>query len=235
MMEPIEQLAFVLHSRPYRDKQQIVELLTENEGRVSAIVYSGKTNKSNKKGFIQLFSPLNVVLKGHSSLKNLSRIEVSEKSYILKGDHLYSGFYLNELLVRLLGESIACPSLFDHYRLSLSALSNQQPIEPVLRRFELELLDELGLAIDFSPVFEKNSPSFYYIAKQGFITVEEKHNLPLYNRYHLQAIAENNLNDINVLHCNKILIRQVINDLLEGKPLHSRKLFKKNSIKSELK
>jgi DNA repair protein RecO (recombination protein O) len=230
-MEFREQSAFVLHSRPYRDHKQIVELLTEHEGKVSAIVYSGKTNKSNKKGLIQPFNPLNVVLKGNSSLRNLSRIEISEKSYSLKGEHLYSGFYLNELLVRLLGESIACPILFHHYRLSLSALSEKKPIEPILRKFELDLLDELGFSLDFSSVFETNSQSFYYITEQGFISAEEKLNLPLFNRTDLLAIAEQELGDSGVLHANKILMRQVMNGLLGGKPLNSRKLFVKHSIK----
>ena len=233
MMEFIEQSAFVLHSRPYRDHKQIVELLTEHEGKVSAIVYSGKTNKSNKKGLIQPFNPLNVVLKGQSSLRNLSRIELSEKSYALKGEHLYSGFYLNELLVKLLGESIACPILFQHYRSSLLALSEKKSIEPVLRKFELDLLDELGFSLDFTPVFKNNSQSFYYITEQGFISAEEKLNLPLFKGEHLNAIAEQDLTDSGVLHCNKILMRQVINGLLGGKPLNSRKLFVKHYIKMD--
>ena len=54
-MDVIEQSAFVLHSRPYREHQQIVDLLTEHNGKVSAVVYTGKTNKSNKKGLLQPF------------------------------------------------------------------------------------------------------------------------------------------------------------------------------------
>lgn len=235
MMEFIEQSAFVLHSRPYRDHKQIVELLTEHEGKVSAIVYSGKTNKSNKKGLIQPFNPLHVVLKGNGNLRNLSRIEVSEKSYALKGEHLYSGFYLNELLVRLLGESIACPILFDHYRLSLFELSEKKSIEPILRKFEVDLLDELGFSLDFSPIYENNAQGFYYISEQGFVPAEEKLNLPLFNRAHLQAIVEQDLSNSTVLHCNKILMRQVINGLLGGKPLNSRKLFVKQTIQSDYK
>ena len=226
-MDVIEQSAFVLHSRPYREHQQIVDLLTEHNGKVSAVVYTGKTNKSNKKGLLQPFSPLNVVLKGRSSLKNLSRIEASQKSYTLKGDHLYSGFYMNELLVRLLGELIACPSLFHHYQLSLIALTNQHSIEPILRKFELDLLDELGLSLDFSPIFEYEADSFYYIAEQGFVPSIDELKLPKYNRQHLQAIAQQDLSLDTVLRCNKLLMRQVLNILLGGKPLNSRKLFTK--------
>ncbi|MCJ8320319.1 MAG: DNA repair protein RecO [Colwellia sp.] len=226
-MEPIEQLAFVLHSRPYREHQQIVELLTKDDGKVSAIVYSGKTNKSNKKGLLQPFCPLNVLLKGRNQLKNLSRIEVSEKSYLLKGNHLYSGFYLNELLVRLLGEMNTCPDLFNNYQLSLSLLSQKQPIEPILRKFELDLLDELGFSLDFSPVFEQAAKSFYYVPEEGFIPNTEKLRLPLFKKEHLQAIGQQHLSDADVLHSNKLLMRHIFNGLLDGKPLNSRKLFTK--------
>jgi len=226
-MEYIEQLAFVLHSRPYREHQQIIELLTKDEGKVSAIVYSGKTNKSNKKGLLQPFCPLNVLLKGKSQLKNLSRIEVSEKSYLLKGNHLYSGFYLNELLVKLLGEMNACPDLFNNYQVSLSLLSEKQPIEPILRKFELDLLDELGFSLDFSPVFEHVAKSFYYIPEEGFIPNIEKLRLPLFKKEHLQAIAHKDIKSAEVLHSNKLLMRHIFNGLLDGKPLNSRKLFTK--------
>ena len=103
-MTELEQSAYLLHSRPYRDNQSIVELITEHEGKVSALVYIGKSAKSNKKALLQPFSPLSIVLKGKSSLKNLSRVESASKSITLSGNYLYSGFYINELLVRLLPE-----------------------------------------------------------------------------------------------------------------------------------
>ncbi|NQZ81591.1 MAG: DNA repair protein RecO [Colwellia sp.] len=224
-MIEIEQSAFLLHSRPYRENQQIVEFLTENCGKISAIVYIGKTLKSNKKGLLQPFSPLNIILKGRGSLKLLSRVEASEKSYKLTGNHLYSGFYLNELLVRLLGEHIECTELFLQYKNSLLALAECQSLELILRQFEMALLDELGQCFDFSPVFEINCSSFYYVQEQGFIPALTKMKLPCYDRMHIQAIAQQQLTDKKVLHSYKVLMRQVINHFLDGKPLNSRKLF----------
>jgi len=220
-----EQSAFLLHSRPYRENQQIVEFLTENNGKTSAIVYIGKTLKSNKKGLLQPFSPLNIILKGKGSLKLLNRVEASEKSYKLTGNHLYSGFYLNELLVRLLGAHVECTELYVQYKNSLLALATCQPIELILRQFEMTLLDELGQCFDFSPVFDINFASFYYVKEQGFIPAVTKMNIPCYDRMHIQAIAEQQFTDKNVLHSYKVLMRQVINHFLDGKPLNSRKLF----------
>jgi len=226
-MTEIEQSAFLLHSRPYRENQQIIEFLTENNGKTSAIVYVGKTLKSNKKGLLQPFSPLKIILKGKGSLKLLSRVEASEKSFKLSGTYLYSGFYLNELLVRLLGEHIECNELYWQYRNSLLSLTACQPLELILRQFEMTLLDELGQCFDFSPVFDIDCSTFYYVQEQGFIPAVVKMNLPCYDREHIQAIAQQEFTDKKVLHCYKVLMRQIINHFLDGKPLNSRKLFKK--------
>lgn len=224
-MDIAEQEAFILHTRPLRDNQRIVELLTKHSGKVSAVVYIGKTQKSNKKGLLQPFLPLQVLLKGKSQLKNLSRIETTQRSYPLKGDSVFSGFYLNELLVRLLGEHVECPELFHQYKQSLEALSSDKPIEKILRQFEMALLDELGQSFDFTDVMEHEEAYFYYIPEEGFVPAVSKMTLPLYRREHILLIAQDLIEDKQVLRTFKLLMRQVINYLLDGKPLNSRKLF----------
>lgn len=231
----IEQKAFVLHSRPYRDNQQLVNLLTENDGKVAALVYVGQSKKSIKKGSLQPFLPLTVRLKGQRGLKNLVQVDSYAKSYPLRKNHLYSGFYLNELLIRLLTEDIACQPLFLQYHETIAYLAQGVEIAPQLRNFELILLDELGLSFDFSPVFEHQVNSFYYIAEQGFVPIHsvtlasEKGSI-CYDRHHLQIIAklvtEQKPITIPIIEKTfKLLMRQVLNNLLGNKPLNSRKLF----------
>lgn len=222
-----EQRAFLLHSRPYKDNQKLVELLTERDGKLAALVYINKSSKSNRNGVLQPFTPLNIVLKGNSSLKHISRVEAINKSYLLTGETLFSAMYLNELLVRLLGEHNICEELFHSYKLSLAGLAQGSAIELTLRKFELTLLDELGVSLDFTPVFDNLTPTFYYQSEQGFLPVEEKQALPCYRREHLQAIALQDFSSKDVLICFKRLMRQVLNHLLGTKPLHSRKLFTK--------
>lgn len=224
-MDVIEQEAFILHSKPFKDNQLIVDLLTEQSGKVSAVVYTGKTQKSNKKGLLQPFLPLQVVLKGRGQLKNLSRVEASSRSYPLVGNYVFSGFYINELIVRLLGEHIECPALFSQYKKSIQSLAQKQPVEKNLRTFEMTLLDELGQSFDFDTILESQESHFYYILEEGFVPVLTKLNLPTYSREHLLAIAEEHLDNEQVLKTFKLLMRQVINNLLGGKPLNSRKLF----------
>jgi len=226
-MIEVEQNAFLLHARPFRDNQVIAEFLTEFNGKVSAITYIGTSVKSNKKALLQPFSPVIIVLKGQGSLKTLSRIEARAKSFLLVKEHLYSGFYLNELQVRLLGEYIPYDELYILYQQSLLELSEKLPIEPILRRFENTLLEELGLSIDYSLIFEQNETHFYYLPDQGFVPVTDKLSRACYEKSHLLAIAQQQFSEQAVMQTYKKLMRHVLNHVLGGKPLNSRKLFTK--------
>jgi DNA repair protein RecO (recombination protein O) len=223
------QSAFVLHSRPYRENQLLIDLLTEHDGKLAALSYVGHSTKSSRKALLQPFLPIKVTLKGQYNLKSLIRVEPIGKSFLLKKNALFSAFYINELLVKLLGDNIACEALFQQYKMSLEALAQASNIEICLREFELMLMDELGLSFDFSLVFEHSAESFYYLPDEGFIPAYTKLKQPCYNRWHLQAIAERELSTPEVLNTFKALMRQVINHLLDGVPLNSRKLFSKKA------
>ena len=226
--------AFVLHSRPYRENQQLVDLLTEHDGKVSVLVFVGQSKRSIKKGLLQPFLPIEVVLKDSGKIKTISQIDSRGKSFTLIKHSLYSAFYINELLIRLLPEQIACQPLFNQYQLTIAALAQEQAIAPELRHFELALLAELGLSFDFSPVFEHSIAYFSYQAEQGFVPVYDalstKDKTVCFNRNHLQAIAQQVFDGIKLTEAEiemtfKLLMRQVINQLLDNKPLNSRRLF----------
>lgn len=227
-MKEIEQNAFLLHARPFRDNQLIAEFLTQQSGKVSAITYIGNSLKSTKKALLQPFLPLVVVLKGEHNLKKLVRVEASQKSYLLRKDFLYSGFYINELLHHLLMEQNCCEGLYTLYQASLVDLSAQAPIEPILRRFEQSLLAELGLSIDYSVIDEHNGSQFYYQPEQGLVPCPKGMRQICYPKAHLSAISQEDFSDLAVMKSYKQLMRQVLKHLLAGKPLHSRKLFSKN-------
>jgi DNA repair protein RecO (recombination protein O) len=229
----IEQNAFVLHARPYRENQKLVDLLTEDDGKVTALVYVGQSKRSIKKGLIQPFLPLRVIFKDQGRFKLIKEIDTTGKSLTLVKHSLFSAFYINELLIRLMTEQIACQELFSQYKLTISALAKGEDIASQLRQFEQSLLAELGLSFDFTPTFEHNVRYFYYIAEQGFVPVYgalPKNRAQCFDKAHLQEIAQ-----LDMLHQSpispavantfKLLMRQVINQLLGNKPLNSRKLF----------
>jgi DNA repair protein RecO (recombination protein O) len=229
----IEQNAFVLHTRPYRENQQLVDLLTESDGKVTASVYVGQSKRSIKKGLIQPFLPLKVMLKSQGSFVQIKQIDTIGKSLVLVKHSLFSAFYINELLIRLLAEQITCHQLFSQYQNTLVSLAQGEDIASQLRIFELALLEELGLSFDFTPVFEHDVSHFHYIAEQGFVPIYEafpKNRALCFDKLHLQAIAKRDrAGNIRITadtaNTFKLLMRQVINQLLGNKPLNSRKLF----------
>lgn len=240
-----EQHAFVLHARPHKENQLLVTLLTELNGKINALIYVGQSKKSTKKGLLQPFLPLSISYKGDSSLKFITRIESTSPSYSLRKNYLFSGFYLNELLVKLLSNDIDCSELFHQYKKALVQLDNQEDLSIVLRNFELFLISELGMSFDFSPIHEEHTlftdengedykekaKGFYYIAEQGFVPAYSNHSSHCYNREHLEAIEKfiistdkHELGDAKLTF--KLLMRQLLNQLLGNKPLNSRALFK---------
>jgi len=236
----MEHHAFVLHSRPFKENQQLLELLTEYEGKTSALVYVGQSKRSIKKGMIQPFLPLKLTFKdSNATLKRITGIEAVGNAYPLNQHHLYSGFYINELLVKLLSNDIVCEAVFEQYQLALISLSENLPIAPQLRQFELCLLEELGQSFDFTPVFNEvndNVVGFYYVVEQGFVPAYKYsvNNITTtwFNTEHLQSIAKYIYQDIALTdkdaeHTFKLLMRNVLTHLLDGKPLNSRKLFEK--------
>src|SRR5690606_24194957 len=133
-------LAYILHSRPYKETSALVDFFTA-EGRVRAVLRAARGRVGS---LARPFLPLDLELRGRSELRSVQRLESAGIPLLLSGQALYSGLYLNELLMRLLAPEDAQPALFDTYAQSLAALAAGRPLEPVLRAFEWRLLDELG-------------------------------------------------------------------------------------------
>ena len=141
-MTPSLSPAYVLHSRPYRDSSALVDLLTLHHG-LQRVVWRGARGQRRKVS-PQPFMPLLVGLGGRSELKTLTQAEIAGRFSLLQGETLFSGLYLNELLVRLLVGGEPQPILFAAYQQSLEQLAAGDPVEPILRRFEWQLLELLG-------------------------------------------------------------------------------------------
>lgn len=143
---------FVLHRRDYRNSSLLIDLFTADEGRLVCVAKGAKASprgRSALASLLQPFQPLWLNWFGRGEVKTLGRAEAAGPSIALSGDRLYCGFYLNELLLRLTERHDAQESLFVFYQQALADLE-AEPIDAVLRRFELRLLEELGYALDLS-------------------------------------------------------------------------------------
>jgi DNA repair protein RecO (recombination protein O) len=144
------QPAFVLHSYPYKETSLIVDMLTRDYGRVALIAKGAKRPHSQLRGVLQTFQPLSASWSGKNELRTLTDAEWVGGMLPLEKTALLCGFYLNELLVKLLARDDAHPALFRHYVSTLNQLAHNEPAPIVLRKFERALLKETGVAADFT-------------------------------------------------------------------------------------
>lgn len=151
--------AFVIHSRPYRETSQLVEVFTQDSGRFTLVARGSRGPRSSLKGLLQPFTLLTIAWRGKGDLKNLTQVECPDHSLRLGGDRLFYGLYLNELVYYLLEAHTPFPEVFDAYARAIMALADGETPELPLRRFEFLLLQALGYAVDFEYAADDDSPS----------------------------------------------------------------------------
>lgn len=222
------QAAYVLHSRPYRDTSLIVDFLTLEHGKVSAVVQGARRPKSKLRASVQPFVPIQITWRGRNDLKTLTQAEPVAAMLFLHGDALLCGLYVNELLERLLQPFDSLPKLYVYYQYVLNELVSGEDIEGALRTFEHRLLDELGVL----PRLEQESADSVYCfsTEHGFVpvgAVTDKNKASCFYGWQLSAIAVDDYSDIQVRRAAKRLMRNLIDRALGHKPLRSRELFQK--------
>jgi DNA repair protein RecO (recombination protein O) len=144
------QPGFVLHSYPYKETSLILDVFSRDYGRVALVAKGAKRPHSKLRGVLQTFQPLAVGWSGKSEVRTLTAAEWVGGLLPLEKSALLCGFYLNELLVKLLARDDPHAALFDHYVAALNQLAHDEPAPIVLRQFERALLKETGVATDFT-------------------------------------------------------------------------------------
>jgi DNA repair protein RecO (recombination protein O) len=145
---------YVLHTYPYKETSLIVEAFTRRFGRVALLARGARRPRSAMRGVLLSFHPLRLSWSGSADLANLMSAEWAGGIPLLGGRGLMCGFYVNELLLRLLPRDDPHENLFDVYAAALGELASQEP-SPVLRGFEKRLLGELG----YAPLLETDAAS----------------------------------------------------------------------------
>jgi DNA repair protein RecO (recombination protein O) len=235
------QPAYILHSRPYRDSSQILEALTAEYGRVSLVARGARRRTrggGSNSALLQPFTPLLLSFSGRTELKSLTATEGVASRMLLRGERMYSGLYVNELLVRLLHRHDSHPQLFAAYGEALAALAGQGPVDAVLRRFELMLLDQLGYGFDLrvdghSGVPVQQEAWYHFHPDFGLVARGAKADpsRPAFAGADLLAIAAGDFTG-PARTTAKRLLRQALATHLGEAPLHSRDLFRSAKSRS---
>jgi DNA repair protein RecO (recombination protein O) len=220
--------AFVLHTRRYGDTSLLVELFGETFGRVVCVARGALTAR-RAGARPQAFQPLLVAVSGRGEVQTLSRIEPSGGGPALVGKGLYCGLYLNELLLKMTARGDPLPDLYARYAETLHLLGSDTPAEPVLRRFEIALLEELGhglvLDVDENGLPIDSAARYLYRIEGGPRRVDTEAARG-YRGETLRALAMGEFSTPEIQREARVFMREVIDHHLGGKPIRSRELFR---------
>lgn len=236
--------AFVLHTYAYRETSLIVETFTHLHGRVVMVAKGAKRPHGTLRGVLNPFQGLAMVWFGRGEMKTLKSAEQEQILPQLSGAALLSAFYLNELLLKLASREDPHERLFDAYAATIASLAmlpagtrSTREIAPILRQFEVALLQELGYALQLQEEADSHVPiradrEYFYLIERGPISAR-------------LAARQSGLADSLLLHgktlldmacCDyrdpqtqsqaKQLMRMAINHLLGDKILHTRQLIR---------
>lgn len=224
------QPAFVLHSYPYKETSLIADVFSRDFGRVALIAKGAKRPHSKLRGVLQTFQPLSVGWSGKSEVRTLTAAEWVGGLLPLEKSALLSGFYLNELLVKLLARDDPHPALFDHYVSTLNQLAHGEAAPIVLRKFERALLKETGVGGDFTRCASTGEA---VEAEQIYVVDPERGPRPAHPADTAPRVAGKTLLDMEredytdsgTQTQSKFLMRFLLAHHLGGTPLNTRQIL----------
>lgn len=230
-----QQPGFILHHRNYSETSLLLEMFTSQHGRLGLIAKGARRPQSRLRAVLKPFQPLLIGWSGRGELMVLTGAEAEGPDLGLPGDTVYCGFYLNELIMRLLHRHDPHERLYQSYRAALIALARDQGPEATLRIFEKHLLGEIGYGLvldrdvsDRSPI--SDDAVYDYIPERGPVRIAHpelhvKLQGVRMRGQSLRALANETLTDGRVLREAKQLMRALLAPHLGDRPLHSRQLF----------
>lgn len=224
-----DQVAFLLHAYPYSETSLILDAFTREHGRLALLARGARRPRSALRGVLIGFQRLELGWFGGGEVKTLAKAEWLGGTPLLQGRCLMLGYYLNELLQKLLPREDAHPSLFDAYAEALAALASGAADAPELRRFEKSLLKEIGYGLsleheaDGTPI--RVDGRYFYRLEQGAVVARNDEDGPTLAGKTLLDLAADDYRDPRTLAESKLLMRQLLAHHLSGHVLQSRRVF----------
>ena len=230
-MRVSRETAYTLHSRPYRESSLLIDVFTREHGRVTVLAKGIRKLKSKQRSAMLPFSLLSIGWSGKGELPILTQAEHDGPVPILRGQQRLCGFYVNELLVKLLHKHDPHVELFDAYHRLLDILVSGVDMEMHLRLFEKKLLQELGYALELEHESDGSTridpqAIYQYVPMYGAVRVDRTtSNILTIRGATLLALAREKLDQAN-LDESKQLMRSVINHHLGQYRINARSLFR---------
>jgi DNA repair protein RecO (recombination protein O) len=219
--------AFILHAYPYKETSLVVEAFSRRFGRLGLLARGARRPRSAMRGVLLAFHPLRLAWTASAELGTLVSAEWSGGPGALAGTGLMCGFYLNELLLRLLPREDPHENLFDAYASALGSLSAGSSHAPVLRSFERRLLAELG----YAPVLDRDAATgaaidaaktYAYEAERGPVETRRGSGESVVSGSTLLDMAADDYQSPRTREEARRLMRVLIAERLGGQVLHTR-------------
>jgi DNA repair protein RecO (recombination protein O) len=225
-----QQPAYILHHRPFRDSSQILDILSRDHGKLALVARGSRGSRSRLKGILRPFMPLDISWVQRTDLGTLTGAEVHGAPLALTGDALLCGYYINELLINFLHRHDPHPEIFELYAHTLTALGGTDDVAVCLRQFELELLRQVGYALNLGvdavthDALDENE-YYEYRMEQGPVGVMRRDGPLVFSGALLAAVDRGEFQRPEVLRAASRLLREVIDFHLGGKQLKTRKVL----------
>ena len=255
-LTPVDR-AYVLHSYPYSETSLVLQAWTEKHGRMALMAKGAKRPRSATRSLLVPFQPLAITWFGRGEMKTLKTAESAGPALPLAGSSLLSAFYLNELILKLTHRDDPHEGLFEAYDAAVSALRSiarpavivaaepgtapsrgretQSQVEPVLRRFELAMLKELGFAVELARDAASGAAidpqrDYWYVVEKGPVPADgpqpARQDAVRLSGLTLAHLDRGCFDDARTAPEAKQLMRLLIHHCLNGQELATRALVR---------
>jgi len=219
---------YILHSRPYRESSLLLEALSREHGRAGLIARGARGARSKWKNMLQPFRPLLLSWNQRGELGTLVAADQVASLPALTGEALFCGLYANELIMRFLQRSDPHAGLFDHYSDLLAELASGDPPQPLLRLYELRLLQAAGFGLQLDHEHGSSNgiaaEAWYEYVPESGPQRRRDQSAEWVSGAALLALKSGRIDD-RYLPELKMLMRRLIRFYLGDKPLKSQSLF----------
>ncbi|MSQ64323.1 MAG: DNA repair protein RecO [Betaproteobacteria bacterium] len=230
---------FVLHAYPYKETSLIVEAFTRRFGRVGLLARGARRPRSTMRGVLLAFHPLRMTWSASAELGTLISVEWGGGQPSLSGIGLMCGFYINELMLRLLPRDDPHEALFDAYGEALARLAAGAALArpdvgaaqaAILRGFERRMLAELG----YAPVLDRDASNgaqieaakhYAYEAERGPVETRRTDGDSVISGRTLLDMAADDYGSSRTREEARRLMRALIAERLGGQALHTRSVL----------
>lgn len=227
MTQEFQDEGYVLHGRPYRETSLLLEVVTAEHGRLG-LVARGARRQGSPAGALQPFHRLQLRWSPRGELHGLHSAEELER-HRLPPSALPAGLYLNELLMRLLTRHEDCHGAYAAYARTLRSIAAGEELEPVLREFELDLLEGLGYGLTLEYEADGGEPvkpgqSYRYVEQHGLERSPGDGSGAVAGAA-LLAMAERDWREAETRRAAKHILRAALEALLGARALRTRELL----------